>query len=39
MRIILCWFNLHRWTVSKATGLDRRACAICGREEFRHGTT
>lgn len=39
MRIILCWLGFHRWAVSKATGLDRHVCKVCGRVEFRYGQT
>jgi hypothetical protein len=37
MRIIFCWLGFHRWTVSKSTGLDRHACTVCGKTEFRYG--
>lgn len=35
---VLCFiFGRHRWTVSKATGLNRHTCSRCGQEEFKYG--
>jgi hypothetical protein len=36
---LLCFLEFHRWSVSKATGLDRHVCTGCGKTEFRYGQT
>lgn len=36
IRWIGCFFNCHRWAVSKSVGLDRKVCTGCGRKEFRY---
>jgi hypothetical protein len=30
------FFNSHHWTVSKATGLNRKICSRCGHVEYRY---